>query len=92
MLELCGRIELNLAYFANGTLCAVTNEGSQTEDVSDHSLVLRGSEHKGNKLADCCEHHHYMVGGLSLILSIARIFTGQSLGDELSDVVLVGDP
>ena len=58
LLDLKSWIELCITYLANGT---VTHERAQPENISDHRLVMRFSEHKGHEFADSCEQHHDMV-------------------------------
>ena len=52
------RIEVGIADFSNR---AVTHEGAEAINISNHSFVVCLSKHKGGKLPDRSENHHDVV-------------------------------
>ena len=51
-------VEVSIADFTNR---AVTHEGAEAINVSNHSFVVCLSEHKCGKLANGSENHHDVV-------------------------------
>ena len=64
-------IELSCPNFTNS---AVTDEVSQSKNISNHCLIIRLTEHECCKSPDRCENHDHMINSLILICEISRRF------------------
>ena len=53
--------------------CAVTDEGSEAEYVSNDGLIVRFAEHKRDELAYTSQQHRYLRCSLGYILETAII-------------------
>lgn len=65
LLQADGWVVLRLTKrLAEGT---VTDKDANAENIRHHSLIVRLSEHKGDKFANRCEDHHDVIGSFRLI-------------------------